>query len=320
MLRAFFLYLSKAAWARRIVTHWRVAWQAASRFVAGERLEDGIAVVRQLNQNGIQATLDQLGEHTTSAEDAERATQGILQILDAIEAENVRSNVSIKLTQIGLKIDLKLCAENLVRILSHAQMRNNFVRIDMEDASCVDDTLALFYEMRNDRGFHNVGLVIQSYLYRTVEDVNQLMQIPARIRLCKGAYKEPPHIAYPKKRDVDANYDRVAQILLDRALEVGSPTLSEDGRVPPIPALATHDEKRIQFALEYAKKIGLNQKALEFQMLYGIRRDLQANLAEQGYPVRVYVPFGSEWYPYFTRRLAERPANVWFFISNYFRK
>lgn len=320
MLRAFFIYLSKAAWAKQMVTQWQVAWQAASRFVAGERLEDGIDVVRKLNQNGIQATLDQLGEHTTTAEGSEKATQGILDILDAIEAERVRSNVSIKLTQIGLKIDLRLCAENLARILQHAKERNNFVRIDMEDASCVDDTLALFYEMRNERGFHNVGLVIQSYLYRTVEDVNRLMQIPARIRLCKGAYKEPAHIAYPKKRDVDANYDRVTQILLERALEVGAPELSEDGRVPPIPALATHDEKRIRFALEYAKQIRLPQKAMEFQMLYGIRRDLQANLVAQGFPVRVYVPFGTEWYPYFTRRLAERPANVWFFISNYFRK
>ncbi|MCX8062169.1 MAG: proline dehydrogenase family protein [Anaerolineales bacterium] len=320
MLRAFFIYLSKASWARQIVTRWRVAWQAASRFVAGEKLEDGIAVARKLNENGIQATLDQLGEHTTTAEGAEKATQGILQILDAIEAEGIRSNISIKLTQIGLKIDLKLCAENLARILQHAIDRNNFVRIDMEDSTCVDDTLALFYEMRNDRGFHNVGIVIQSYLYRTVEDVNRLMQIPARIRLCKGAYKEPAHVAYPKKRDVDANYDRVTQILLDRALQVGAPLLSEDGRVPPIPALATHDEKRIRFALEYAKQIGLPQKAMEFQMLYGIRRDLQSGLVEQGYPVRVYVPFGTEWYPYFTRRLAERPANVWFFISNYFRR
>ncbi len=320
MLRAFFIYLSKASWARQIVTRWQVAWQAASRFVAGERLEDGIAAVRKLNENGIQATLDQLGEHTTTAEGAEKATQGILQILDAIEAEKVRSNVSIKLTQIGLKIDRKLCAENLARILQHAKERNNFVRIDMEDATCVDDTLALFYEMRNERDFRNVGLVIQSYLYRTVEDVNRLMQIPARIRLCKGAYKEPSQVAYPKKRDVDANYDRVAQILIDRALEVGAPELSEDGRVPPIPALATHDEKRIRFAVEYAKQIDLPKKALEFQMLYGIRRDLQASLVDQGFPVRVYVPFGTEWYPYFTRRLAERPANVWFFISNYFRK
>ncbi len=320
MLRALFIYLSKASWARQIVTRWRIAWQAASRFVAGETLEEGIAVVRRLNENGIQATLDQLGEHTATKEDAEKATQGILQILDAIEEEDVRSNVSIKLTQIGLKVDSKRCAENLARILTHAQERNNFVRIDMEDATCVDETLALFYEMRNERGFHNVGIVIQSYLYRTVEDVTKLMQIPARIRLCKGAYKEPAHIAYPKKRDVDANYDRVTQILLDRAYEVGAPELSEDGRVPPIPALATHDEKRIRFALDYANQIKLPQKAIEFQMLHGIRRDLQASLAQQGYPVRVYVPFGTEWYPYFTRRLAERPANVWFFISNYFRK
>ncbi len=320
MFRAFFIYLSKAAWARRIVTRWRVAWQAANRFVAGEKLEDGIEVVRRLNSNGIQATLDQLGEHTTTAADAEKATQGILQILDAIEVENVRSNVSIKLTQIGLKVDLQLCRDNLARILQHAKGKNNFIRIDMEDASCVEDTLALFYEMRNGHGYHNVGLVIQSYLYRSVEDIAKLMQIPARIRLCKGAYKEPAHIAYPKKRDVDANYDRITQILLDRALEVGSPELSEGGRVPPIPALATHDEKRIRFAIEYAKGIGLPRRAMEFQMLHGIRRDLQASLVEQGYPVRVYVPFGTEWYPYFTRRLAERPANVWFFISNYFRK
>lgn len=195
MLRAFFIYLSKASWARQIVTRWQIAWQAASRFVAGERLEDGIAAVQKLNENGIQATLDQLGEHTTTAEGAQKATQGILQILDAIEAEKVRSNVSIKLTQIGLKIDRKLCAENLACILQHAKERNNFVRIDMEDATCVDDTLALFYEMRNERDFRNVGLVIQSYLYRTVEDVNRLMQIPARIRLCKGAYKEPSQVA-----------------------------------------------------------------------------------------------------------------------------
>lgn len=320
MFRAFFIYLSKAAWARRIVTHWRVAWQAASRFVAGEKLDDGIAVAKRLNENGIQATLDLLGEHTSTAEEAEKATQEILQVYDAIEAEAVRSNVSIKLTQIGLKVDPSLCSENLARILEHARQKNNFVRIDMEDASCVDDTLALFHEMRNGRGFHNVGLVVQSYLYRTVEDVTELMQIPARIRLCKGAYKEAVHIAYPKKRDVDANYDRLVQILLERALEVGSPELSEDGRVPPIPALATHDEKRIRFAVEYAKKIGLPKRAMEFQMLFGIRRDLQVSLVEQGYPVRVYVPFGSEWYPYFTRRLAERPANVWFFISNYFKK
>jgi len=191
MLRAFFIYLSKAAWARRIVTNWRVAWQAASRFVAGEKLDDGIAVVKKLNENGIQATLDQLGEHTTTAEDAEKATQGILQILEAIDSENVRSNVSIKLTQIGLKVDLRLCSDNLARILEYARQRSNFVRIDMEDASCVDDTLALFYEMRNGRGFHNVGLVIQSYLYRTVEDVTKLMQIPARIRLCSNAGNSP---------------------------------------------------------------------------------------------------------------------------------
>lgn len=320
MLRSILIYLSKAAWARHIVTKWKFAWQAASRFVAGEKLEDGIDVVKRLNQMSINATLDQLGEHTNSAEDAKKATEGILKILDTIQESGVRSNVSIKLTQIGMKVDHKLCAENLMRILERAKQYNNFVRIDMEDACCVDETLALFYEMRRERGFDNVGLVIQSYLYRTVEDIQKLMEIPARIRLCKGAYKEPSDVAFPKKRDVDENYDRVAKILLDKAKEIGAPALSEDGRTPPIPALATHDEKRIRFAVEYAEKIGLPKTAFEFQMLHGIRRDLQTRLAEEGYPVRVYVPFGTEWYPYFVRRLAERPANVWFFVSNYFRK
>lgn len=320
MLRSILIYLSKAAWARHIVTKWKFAWQAASRFVAGEKLEDGIDVVKRLNQMSINATLDQLGEHTNSAEDAKKATEGILKILDTIQESGVRSNVSIKLTQIGMKVDHNLCAENLRRILERAKQYNNFVRIDMEDACCVDETLALFYEMRRERGFDNVGLVIQSYLYRTVEDIQKLMEIPARIRLCKGAYKEPSDVAFPKKRDVDENYDRVAKILLDKAKEIGAPALSEDGRTPPIPALATHDEKRIRFAVEYAEKIGLPKTAFEFQMLHGIRRDLQTRLAEEGYPVRVYVPFGTEWYPYFVRRLAERPANVWFFVSNYFRK
>jgi proline dehydrogenase len=320
MIRAFFIYLSKANWARQIVTKWKFAWNAASRFVSGEKLEDGIKAVQRLNENNINATLDQLGEHTLDAKDAERATEGIVKILDAIHESGVRSNVSIKLTQIGLKVDVRLCAENLNRILERANQYQNFVRIDMEDACCVDDTIALFMEMRVDRAYQNVGLVIQSYLYRTVEDVTRLMELPARLRLCKGAYKEPSDVAYPKKRDVDANYDRIAQILLDTAKKVGAPTLSNDGRIPPIPALATHDEKRIQFAIDYANQIGLPKNALEFQMLYGIRRDIQEKLARQGYPVRVYVPFGTEWYPYFVRRLAERPANLWFFISNYFRK
>jgi proline dehydrogenase len=174
--------------------------------------------------------------------------------------------------------------------------------------------------MRLDFNLRCVGQAIQAYLYRSIDDVARLMEIGARIRLCKGAYKEPADIAYPKKNDVDTNYDKIARLLMDKALEAGGPIISEDGKIPPIPALATHDENRIKAAINYAQKIGLPKKALEFQMLNGIRRDLQESLAAQGYPVRIYVPYGTEWYPYFTRRLAERPANLWFFVSNFFRK
>jgi proline dehydrogenase len=163
-------------------------------------------------------------------------------------------------------------------------------------------------------------LVIQSYLYRSESDVRSLISQGTRIRLCKGAYKEPDEVAFPKKRDVDANYDRLVEIMMDAALANGAPALSQDGRIPPPPAIATHDPKRLEYAKAYAQKIGLPKQAVEFQMLYGIRRDLQEQTAGEGYPVRVYVPYGTEWYPYYVRRLAERPANVWFFISNFFRK
>jgi proline dehydrogenase len=320
MLRSALIYLSKADWARQIVTRWSFAWRAASRFVAGEKLEDAIEVVTVLNQKGINTTLDHLGEHTHSPDSARQAAKDILDILDCIHLAGVRSNVSIKLTQIGFAVDEALCEENLRRILQRAKETNCFVRLDMEDSPWVDKTLALFRKMRDEYGFQNVGVVIQSYLYRSEQDTRRLGEEGARVRLCKGAYKEPAEIAYPKKADVDENFDNLARILMDCSFKQGSPVISEDGVVPPLPALATHDEKRIKIAKEYAHKIGLPKKALEFQMLHGIRRDIQENLAAEGYPVRVYVPYGTEWYPYFTRRLAERPANVWFFISNLFRK
>jgi len=320
MLRSFLIYLSRAAWARNMVTRWKFAWRAASRFVAGEELDDAIAVVRQLNSKGINATLDHLGELTTNPDEARRATQHILSMLDAIQASGVRSNVSIKLTQIGLALEKDLCAENLERILKHAQELGIFVRIDMEDSPWVDATLDLCRRMRFDRDYQNVGVVIQAYLYRSQDDILRLRDECIPVRLCKGAYKEPASIAFPKKKDVDANYDHLAQLLLEGALQRGCPQASADGRFPPQSALATHDEKRILAAKEFARQIGLPKQALEFQMLYGIRRDLQERLAAEGYPVRVYVPYGSEWYPYFVRRLAERPANLWFFISNLFRK
>lgn len=320
MLRSFFIYLSKANWARRVVTQWPVAWRAASRFVSGEKISDGIQVIKVLNDKGIQATLDHLGEHTTSAEISRRATQDILAMCEAIEATGVGANISIKLSQIGVAIDEELCAENLHTILECTKQHGIFVRIDMEDFPWVDTTLRLYRRMRDQYSLTNTGLVIQSYLYRSEADVRQLVQEKTRIRLCKGAYKESAEVAYPKKSDVDANYDRLVKIIIDGALAAGAPLASADGRMPPLPAIASHDPKRLVFAKTYAEKVGLPKMALEFQMLYGIRRDLQEQTAREGYPVRVYVPFGTEWYPYFVRRLAERPANVWFFLSNYFRK
>jgi proline dehydrogenase len=321
MLRSFLIYLSKAGWAQRMVTGWSIAWRAASRFVAGESIQDAIAVIRVLNEKGIVATLDQLGEHTTTAEEATQATEGILTILDEIDKTGVKSNVSIKLTQIGMGLDDTLCRENLIRILNRAKEHKNFVRIDMEDSPYTDTTIEMLNGVLDD-GFstRTVGLVVQSCLYRTEEDTRKLLERGVHFRLVKGAYKEPPEKAYPKKADVDANFDLLTKILIDAASAAKSPALSEDGRVPPLPAIGTHDEKRIEFARQYAEKIGLPREALEFQMLYGIRRDIQEQLEAEGYPVRVYVPFGTHWYPYFMRRLAERPANIWFFISNFFRK
>jgi proline dehydrogenase len=320
MLRSTLIYLSKALWARRIVTGWQFAWRTASRFVSGEKIEDAIRAIQALNGKGIEATLDHLGEHTSNPEEACRATDDIIRAFDAIEQSNVRANVSIKLTQIGVDLDVGLCAENLQRILEYARERHNFVRLDMEDSAWVDTTLALFSRMKNECGCSNVGVVIQSYLYRSAEDVRQIVAEGGRIRLCKGAYKEPPEVAYPRKKDVDASYDRLVEMLVDGALQHASPEVSQNGRIPPLLAIASHDAQRLAHAKQYAAQVGLPKRALEFQMLYGIRRDLQEQTVQEGYPVRVYVPYGTEWYPYFMRRLAERPANVWFFISNFFRR
>ncbi len=320
MFRSFLIYLSKAAWAQTLFTSWGFAWKAASRFVAGSKVDEAIQVVKALNKKGINATLDQLGEHTTTADEANRAADGIVAVLNEIQVAGVRSNVSIKLTQIGMGMDGEVCRANLFRILECAKKHGNFVRIDIEDTPYTDNTIALYNEMLG-RGFTvgTVGMAVQSYLIRAEADVRELVERGTTFRLVKGAYKEPPELAFPKKADVDANYDTLTSILIDASLTHHS-ELSSDGRIPPIPAIASHDEKRIAFAKSYAEKVGLSKGGVEFQMLYGIRRDLQDKLAEGGYPVRVYVPFGTHWYPYFMRRLAERPANIWFFISNYFRK
>jgi proline dehydrogenase len=321
MIRSFLIYLSKAAWAQRLMTNWGIAWRVASRFVAGVTLGDAIRAIRELNENCINATLDQLGEHTSTVEEADRATDDILRVLDAIDKSGVRANVSIKLTQIGMGLDEEICRQNLVRILEQVKKHGNFLRIDMEDTPYTDTTLAIFYSILQ-RGFNvsQVGIVVQSYLYRTEADVRKLLEYNVHLRLVKGAYKEASDKAFPKKADVDASFDLLTKIMIDAACKIEANKISADGRVPPIPAIATHDEKRIAFAKQYAEKVGLPKEGLEFQMLYGIRRDLQEQLVKEGYPVRIYVPFGTHWYPYFMRRLAERPANIWFFVSNFLRK
>jgi len=319
MFRSFFSYLSKAAWARKIVTKWPIAWKMASRFVAGETLAEGIQAIKLLNSKGINATLDHLGEYTDSPEKAHQSTQDIIQAFDAIETADVRANVSVKLTQIGLGISSDLCIDNLKLILEKAKSYNSFVRIDMEDSTVTQRTLDVLFALKQ-QGYENVGIVIQAYLFRSEEDIRKLLVDCFKIRLCKGAYKEPANVAYPKMEDVNSSYDRCAALLINGALSKECPKVSPDGKIPPIPGLATHDPKRIDFAKVYADKVSLPKDAMEFQMLNGIRRDLQEQLVKDGYWVRVYVPYGTEWYPYFMRRLAELPANLWFFVSNFFRR
>ncbi len=301
-----------------MITRWGPAWRAASRFIAGETLAEALKVVGELNSRGILATLDHLGENTTHADAARLAAEEVMTALDAIQAHELRANVSVKLSQIGLAFDEQLCRENIKGILEKALRSENFVCIDMEDSFLTDATIAV-YRWARQQGYDNVGIVFQAYLYRTAIDIQSLAEMGVRVRLCKGAYKEPPERAYPRKRDVDSSFDHLTALLFEISESQGMPRLSADGRVPPVPGIATHDAARIEYARRRADSMGLPRDALEFQLLYGIRRDLQSQLVAQGYPVRVYVPYGSHWYPYFMRRLAERPANVWFLLSNFFR-
>lgn len=314
MLRAFLLYLSNAVWARNIVTHWRIARRMACRFVAGDTFEDALKAIYKLNEKGFYTTLDNLGENVISSEEALKATDAYIEIFQRLHDEGVKSSCSVKLSQLGLELDYDLCLSNMRCIATHAAEFGTLVRIDMEDSSTVDRTIQIYHTLRAE-DITNIGLAIQSYLRRSEEDVLSLLEDGTRIRLCKGAYNEPPEVAFPQKRDVDASYDRITAHMIDGSQAHGSEPASVDGKIPPIAAIGTHDSKRIGFAREYAKSVGLPKEALEFQMLYGIRSDLQEALQAEGYPVRVYVPFGTEWYPYFMRRLAERPANLWFFIT-----
>ncbi|MCC7361683.1 MAG: proline dehydrogenase family protein [Anaerolineales bacterium] len=312
MLRTPILYLSQAGWARRIVTRVGPARRMANRFVAGETAAEAVRTIQQLNALNINATLDHLGESVTSEREAERAADDYVHVLERIGAAGARSNVSLKLTQFGLDLSEDFCTANTRRVVAAAQAGDNFVRIDMEGTPHTDRTLRVLRALHAE--FENVGLVVQAYLYRTATDVEALIDEGVRLRLCKGAYQEPGNLAFPKKGDVDENYDRLARRLLDAARH--GPPAGHNGRFPPLAALATHDAARIEAAKAYAQQIGLGRECYEFQMLHGIRRDLQEGLAREGYAVRVYVPYGTEWYPYFMRRLAERPANLWFFLSN----
>jgi proline dehydrogenase len=319
MLRAFFIALSKLNWAQRVITKSKLISRMALRFVAGEKIEAAVTVIQDLNQQGILATLDHLGEDTFSTSDAELAVAEILHTLEVISQKGLRSNVSLKLSQIGLNIHPDLCKENLKRILIKAKELNNFIRIDMEDSSLTDATLDVYRWARME-GFTNVGIVLQAYLYRTEDDIKILGKFDSTFRLCKGAYQEPASVAFPAKTDVDKNYDLLVSLLFTQVQDVNYPQISPDGRFPGIPALATHDEKRIAYATALMQAMNIPKACVEFQMLYGIRRELQKSLCDQGYTVRVYVPYGTHWYRYFMRRLAERPANLWFMISNLFKK
>jgi proline dehydrogenase len=305
ILRSAFIALSHNRPLRRFFEHSALGTRLNARFIAGMQADDALRVAEAVNRQGISVTLDSLGESVTSPTEAHRAADVYHRLLDAIAERDLDANISIKLTQMGLELSPELAesiAENLVQ---HARSTQNFVRIDMEDSRLTQDTLDIVRRVHSHAGLRGaVGVVIQAYLYRSQADIEQLLADGIRIRLCKGAYKEPPEVAFPHKADVDANFFKLSKMLVDS---------------PIYHALATHDEALIDKIKAYAAEAAIDPSHFEFQMLYGVRRDLQRKLVSQGYKVRVYVPFGSEWYPYFMRRLAERPANLIFLARNFFR-
>ncbi len=308
ILRDFLLALSTNVAVRNFVVNFPLSRRVSRRFVAGETLDEAIGVVKKLNKQGILVTFDQLGESVTRESEAHEAKEGYLRALDAIAMNKVSSQVSLKLTQMGLDLSSSLCLDNVRQILKKAKEIGTLVTIDMEDSKYTQVTLGIFKTLREE--FDNVGIVIQSYLYRSEEDMKALLALGANVRLCKGAYKEPATVAFPQKKDVDANYLKLAQIFLDANGSSNGAYLD----------LATHDEKIINWAKEYTTAHKVDHERFEFQMLYGIRSDLQRQLVAEGYTMRVYVPYGTHWYPYFMRRLAERPANMIFLMGNLFRK
>ena len=299
--RSALLYLSKQEGLKDFATKFSPFKKLTTRFVAGEDIDEAVDAIRAINATGASASFDHLNEGVARADETEEEVREYRQILARIDETGISSNVSIKLTQFGLEIDPELCYRNARAVVEEAARRGNFVRVDMEQSSVTQVTIDIFTRLRAEFDLNTVGIVLQSYLRRTAVDVEDLLKIPARIRLCKGAYNEPAEVAFPDKRDVDANYVAQMKVLLSSGVYHG---------------IATHDERMIEATVEHASREGIGKEAFEFQMLYGVRRDLQVQLARDGYRMRVYVPYGKHWYPYFMRRLAERPANVWFVMKN----
>jgi proline dehydrogenase len=306
LLRTAFIALSRNRSLRNFCERSRVGNKLSGRFVAGMELADALRVAESVNKQGIFVTLDSLGESVSSPAEAHQAADVYHELLDAIRERHLDANISVKLTQMGLALDPQLAEAIATNLAEHAQFTGNFVRIDMEDSPLTQVTLDIVRRVnaRPDlRG--TIGIVIQAYLYRSQADIKQLIAEGIRVRLCKGAYKEPVEVAFPRKADVDSNYIKLSQVLLESSIYHG---------------LATHDEAMVAAAKSYVREHDIAPSRFEFQMLYGVRRDLQRKLVAEGYNVRVYIPFGREWYPYFMRRLAERPANVLFIAKNMLRK
>jgi proline dehydrogenase len=301
-LRSTILYLARSKKLRTWVETSATARKLSSRFVAGNRLEDALAICQRIGSEGITATLDYLGENVTSLEEAAACREMYLRMLYAMRDAGVEPNVSLKLTQFGIDLSARVCEENAGALVKAAAAIGGFVRIDMESSEYTDRTLSIVHRLHQEYGA--CGTVIQSYLRRSADDVRCLERARIRVRLCKGAYLEPAEIAFAEKAEVDRSYLELAQSLL---------------KCGEYPAIATHDERIIKAVEEFASSQGIGRDRFEFQMLYGIRRDLQKRLVKEGYRLRLYVPFGEAWYPYFMRRLAERPANLLFFARHLLR-
>ena len=307
MLRALFISLSESRHLRALAERSSIGQRISGRFIAGTQVQDVLPVISRLNQAGISVSVDNLGENVTNSEEARGSAQLYHQLLNEMARLKLDANVSLKLTHMGLDVDEGLARELVAGLVAKAASLTprNFVRVDMEGSPYTQRTLDFVHELHNTAGNRGcIGAVIQSYMHRAEEDVAKLLQAGIRIRLCKGAYKEPPEVAFQQKSDVDANYIKLMKMLMKSGIYHG---------------LATHDESIIKAAKDFAIRESVARDAFEFQMLYGIRRDLQRSLVREGWRVRVYVPFGTEWYPYFMRRLAERPANVIFVARNLIR-